>query len=102
VRCVLACVHTRASGKGPKPDLGSDSDDDAAAHFARLQSATVATPGPSIMSGVFGGSEDSVPRAAPSVVTSLRGPAALQGSFVEVDETVDNPTPSPRFLKSLK
>lgn len=102
-RLALTQASARSpAGKGPKPDLGSDSDDDAAAHFARLQSATVATPGPSIMSGVFGGSEDSVPRAAPSVVTSLRGPAALQGSFVEVDETVDNPTPSPRFLKSLK
>lgn len=97
----LAPRGTCTSGKGPKPDRGSDSEEEAAVHVG-VPAAAILTPGPSMMSGMFGGSEDSGPRAPPSVVTSLRGPAALQGSFVEVDETLDNPTPSPRFLKSLK
>ena len=46
--------------------------------------------------------------APPNLTTSttpsmrLRGPASLVGTYVEVDETIDDPTPSPRFQKSLK
>jgi hypothetical protein len=99
---ILCLWHPhRAAALPEKPRRASssdvtDSDDDQAQTTRRV---VVNLDGS--VTGVTTSPSGTASPKRPAKLTTLGAPV-FQGSFVEVDETLDDPTPSPRFMKSLK